>query len=69
MLKVWLTKDNQIIKFPSNKTLKAGHIVKSKDLVFLRPNHGVDARDFNKIIGKKITRNTKAFKKLSLKNG
>ena len=51
-----------------NKTLKSGNIVKKEDLVFLRPNHGVDARDYKKIIGKKIIKKTKAFEKLFLKN-
>ncbi len=36
------------------KNLKKGHIVRLEDLVALRPNVGLDPRDFKKIIGKKL---------------
>ena len=52
----------------SNKILNYGDTIKMKDLVFLRPNHGVDARNYKKIIGKRVTKKTKAFEKLSFKN-
>ena len=42
-----------------NKFLKKGHRLKKEDLVFLRPNHGIDARDYIKVIGKKIKKDTK----------
>ena len=51
-----------------NKLLEKGHIIKFEDLVFLRPNHGVDARDYKKIIGKKIKKKTKPFEKILMKN-
>jgi N,N'-diacetyllegionaminate synthase len=47
-----------------NKDLKAGEIIREKDLVFLRPNHGVDARNYKKIIGKKIKKKIKAYSKI-----
>jgi len=47
-----------------NKNLKKGEIIKKSDLVCLRPNVGVDARDFKKAIGKKISKNILAYKKI-----
>ena len=35
-----------------------------EDLVFLRPNHGIDAREYKKIIGKKIKKDIQPFEKL-----
>jgi len=52
-----------------NKNLKIGHVIKLSDLVFLRPNCGVDARDFEKIIGKKTISKIIPYKKLIFKNG
>lgn len=37
-----------------NKDLKRGNIVKSEDLICLRPNQGIDARDYYKVVGKKL---------------
>ena len=51
----------------SKKDLKKGERIKKKDLVCLRPNLGVDARDYRKILGKKINKNTIAFKRLLIK--
>ncbi len=51
-----------------NKNLENGHIIRMRDLVFLRPNHGVDARNYKKIIGKKIKKKLKAYEKLPFKN-
>ena len=51
-----------------NKILEAGQIIKIEDLAFLRPNHGIDARDYKKIIGKKVIKKIKSFEKISLKN-
>ena len=48
-----------------NKDLKKGTIIKDKDIICLRPNHGIDARNYKKLIGKKISKNFKAFSKLS----
>ncbi len=47
------------------KNMKKGTIIKEEDLTCLRPNHGVDARDYKKLIGRKILKNTKAFSKLN----
>lgn len=49
-----------------NKDLKSGSLVKESDLVSLRPNHGIDARDWQKIIGKKTTKDLQALAKLSI---
>ena len=45
--------------------MKKGSVIKEKDLTYLRPNHGVDARDYKKIIGRKILKNIKAFSRLN----
>lgn len=47
-----------------NKDLKAGAIIAESDLVTLRPNHGIDAREYNKLIGKKLVQDVSAFSKL-----
>jgi len=39
--------------YPANDMSK-GHIVNENDLIVLRPNHGIDARDFYKLIGRKL---------------
>ena len=48
-----------------NKDLPAGSVVAGEDLVCLRPNHGIDARDADSLIGKKCVRELKAFRRLS----
>ena len=50
------------------KDLKKGEKIKKNFLTFLRPNHGIDVRNYQKIIGKKVSANIEAFKKLKLKN-
>ena len=47
-----------------NKNIKKGQIIKKNDIVCLRPNNGIDARDFMKIIGKKASKNFLAYKKI-----
>ena len=49
-----------------NKNLEKGTKIKEKDLVFLRPNVGLDARDYKKIIGRRLKKNTKKLEKLVL---
>lgn len=44
--------------------LNAGSVIKAEDLVSLRPNHGIDARDFDKLIGKKLKTDVQAHQKL-----
>ena len=46
------------------RDLSSGDVITEKDLVILRPNHGIDARDFQKLIGKSINRDVKAFNTL-----
>jgi N,N'-diacetyllegionaminate synthase len=63
-------KSNNIVTFrraiyPS-KDLKSKHKIKTKDLLYLRPNHGIDARDFKKIIGKKLKKDIKYLSKFKL---
>lgn len=48
-----------------NKDLNKGEVIKEHDLVCLRPNNGIDARDFKKIIGKKIRKKIRAYKKIT----
>ncbi len=61
---------NNLISFRrgiySNKFLKKGHELRSEDLVFLRPNHGIDAREYKSVIGKRIKKDTNPFEKLEL---
>tara|TARA_B110000438_G_scaffold303337_1_gene364354 strand:- start:2838 stop:3893 length:1056 start_codon:yes stop_codon:yes gene_type:complete len=63
---------NNLISFRraiySNKFLNKGDKLKEEDLVFLRPNHGIDSREYKKIIGKKIKKNTQPFEKLELES-
>lgn len=49
-----------------NKYKKKGSVVKLSDLNFLRPNIGLDARDYNKILGKKLKKNFEKNDKIIL---
>ncbi|MGE3149655.1 MAG: N-acetylneuraminate synthase family protein [Pseudorhodoplanes sp.] len=44
-----------------SRSIKAGEEIKADDLVYLRPNHGVDARDADLIAGAKAKRDLVAF--------
>ncbi len=46
------------------KALSAGTIIEEDMLSVLRPNHGIDAREYDKLIGKKLKRNVIAHQKL-----
>ncbi|MEL6721581.1 MAG: N-acetylneuraminate synthase family protein, partial [Bacteroidota bacterium] len=46
------------------RDLSKGTVLTASDLVTLRPNHGIDARDFHKLIGKKLKMDVKAHQKL-----
>jgi N-acetylneuraminate synthase/N,N'-diacetyllegionaminate synthase len=46
------------------KTLKAGETINEADLVTLRPNNGIDARDFDKIKGKTLLKDIDAYHRL-----
>lgn len=47
-----------------NKSLKTGDKITEDDLVVLRPDHGIDARDFDKLPGKVLVQNIDAYHKL-----
>jgi len=47
-----------------NRDMKAGEIIQEEDLVALRPNHGIDARDYRKLIGKTLQTDVKQNEKL-----
>ena len=46
------------------KDLPAGTVINEKDLICLRPNVGIDAREYDKLIGKKTKIDLKAHQKL-----
>jgi len=50
-----------------NRDLKKGQIIKKEFITCLRPNKGIDARNYKKIVGKKLKNNISAFEKLKLK--
>jgi len=50
--------------YPLND-IPSGTVVEAKHLTTLRPLHGIDAREFDKIVGKITTRDLKAHEKLS----
>ncbi len=45
--------------------LPAGTILSEDNLTVLRPNHGIDAREFDKLLGKKLNQSVQAHQKLS----
>jgi len=46
------------------RDIKKGEILTKEDLTVLRPNHGIDARDYYKMIGKKIKYDVIRYQKL-----
>lgn len=46
------------------KNLQKGEILSENNLTILRPNHGIDARNYYKIIGRRIKRDIQKFEKL-----
>ena len=48
-----------------NKNMREGEIVKRDDLISLRPNKGVDAREFNNIVGMKLIKNVNKLQELN----
>jgi sialic acid synthase SpsE len=46
--------------------LKAGDVLQAEHLITLRPNHGVDARELDSIVGKRVVADTLAFSALRL---
>jgi len=53
--------------YPS-KNIKIGEVLSEENLTVLRPNHGIDARDYDKLIGKKATTDLLMHQKLNWKN-
>ena len=49
--------------YPAND-LEAGTILTEDVLTTLRPNHGIDARQFDQVLGKKLKTTVKAFQRL-----
>ena len=49
-----------------NKDIKKGELISKNDIVCLRPNEGLDARKIKKIMGKKSTKNFRAYQKIKL---
>lgn len=47
------------------RDIMEGELINENDLTILRPLHGIDARSFESLIGKKINRNVKKHEKLS----
>ncbi len=47
------------------RDLKKGSVLKEQDLTVLRPNHGIDARQFDLVVGKKLTSDVKEHQKLT----
>jgi len=47
------------------KSMSKGDILTEQDLIFLRPNHGTDARDYKKLIGARLLKNVEAFSAIS----
>lgn len=46
------------------KDLEAGTTLCEEDLTTLRPNHGIDARDWEKVIGKRLNKRIRAYERL-----
>ena len=47
-----------------NRSMKKGDVIKSEDLVYMRPNHGIDAREYKALIGKKLVVDAEQYEKL-----
>lgn len=47
------------------RSLQAGEAIQAEDLVYLRPNHGVDAREGNRLAGTRTQRAIKALKHIA----
>jgi N,N'-diacetyllegionaminate synthase len=52
--------------YPS-RDIKAGETLTEENLTVLRPNHGIDAREFEKLLGKKVNADIKEHQKLDWK--
>ena len=45
--------------------LKRGEVLNEENLISLRPNHGIDAREYDKLLGKRLLEDVKAHQKLT----
>lgn len=50
------------------RPLRAGEVLQVEDLIVRRPNHGIDARDFEAVAGRRVRRDTPAFGVLDLED-
>ncbi|MBL7858474.1 MAG: N-acetylneuraminate synthase family protein [Cyclobacteriaceae bacterium] len=50
--------------YPS-KNIKAGEVFSEENLTVLRPNHGIDAREFEKLLGKRAKRELAKHQKMT----
>jgi N-acetylneuraminate synthase/N,N'-diacetyllegionaminate synthase len=50
----------------SRRRMRAGEAIRAEDLVALRPNHGIDARRFREVVGRRVARDTAPFEALEL---
>lgn len=50
------------------RDLEVGEEVKEEDVVSLRPNHGLDARSINRLIGRKLANKQSAYKQIDIKD-
>ena len=48
-----------------SRDMTQGEVVREEDLIYLRPNHGIDARDYQSVIGKKLKKDILAYQKLN----
>lgn len=46
------------------RDLAAGTVLAKDDLTILRPNHGIDARDYDQVLGRTLLRDVKAYHRL-----
>lgn len=46
------------------RNLSAGTIITEDDLTVLRPNHGIDAREYDRVVGAKLQRDIQAYESL-----
>ena len=50
------------------RNISSGEVIQEKDLVYLRPNHGLDVRDYYLVIGKTTANYMPALRKIELSN-
>jgi N-acetylneuraminate synthase/N,N'-diacetyllegionaminate synthase len=47
------------------RDLKKGAVLTEDDLIALRPNHGIDAREYDRLLGKRLLEDVRAHQKLT----